>query len=50
MSIKRIIFYLLIPFLSLLMSACSGGGSGEATVDPASSDWDTLVWDQGDWK
>lgn len=53
MNIRRIIVYLLIPFFSLLMSACGSGGSSEAAVDPAvvpaSSNWDTMVWDQGDW-
>jgi hypothetical protein len=40
MCIKRIIVYLLIPFLSLLMSACGGGGGGDtaAAVTPTNTD------------
>jgi hypothetical protein len=38
MCIKRIIVYLLIPFLSLLMSACGGGGDTAAAVTPTNTD------------
>ena len=40
----------MIPFCCLLISACSGGGSGDDTPDPANgSDWDKMEWDKGEW-
>jgi hypothetical protein len=38
----------LLLILVAVFSACSGGGgSGD---EPASSNWDELVWDEGDWQ
>ena len=50
---KQVVYILLFLF-TILLTACSGGGSsgdsGDATVDPAkSSEWDKMEWDKGQW-
>ena len=40
---KRILIAALVAFL---LTACGGGSDGSATV---SSDWNQMVWDEGEW-
>ena len=35
----------IVSFL-LLLTGCGGGGGSD---DEPSSDWDEMVWDEGDW-
>lgn len=37
-------------FYTLLLAACGGGGGGNATTTTPDSDWDTMKWDDGNWK
>lgn len=47
MTIKRVAVLLLISAAALFTS-CSGGGSG-SDMQP-STDWDSMIWDQGHWE
>jgi len=40
---------LLAAAVLLLLTACGGGG-GDSVPAVESSDWDTMVWDKGEWK
>ena len=45
---------LLIPVaLAFLIAGCGGGGGGSSSNPPppsnGTSDWDSMVWDQGTW-
>jgi len=47
MTIKRMAAALTIG-ATILLSSCSGGGSSSGAAPP-SSNWDSMVWDQGNW-
>jgi predicted small lipoprotein YifL len=49
---KRNLRAAFVVFLGLLtLAACGGGGGGGGETPPSStsSNWDQLVWDQGNW-
>jgi hypothetical protein len=49
MSLRRIAAIVLIG-TALLLDSCGGGGGGGGGGTPApSSNWDSMVWDQGNW-
>ncbi|MCF6257499.1 MAG: hypothetical protein L3J98_00870 [Gammaproteobacteria bacterium] len=41
-----------IPVLGILLLTACGGGGGNSNDNPAeeSSDWNSMVWNQGKWK
>ncbi len=43
---------MVISMLLVLLTSCSGGDDTPSTQQPVQtqSDWDTMVWDQGDWE
>lgn len=43
----RVFGSLVIAILLFCFSGCGGGGGGSSTT---SSNWDQLVWDQGNWQ
>jgi len=49
MTIKRAAGALIIA-ATIWLSSCGGGGFEESSPDAApSSNWDSMVWDQGNW-
>jgi len=44
------IVYLIVALTAIMLSACGGGGGGGDGNVTASSQWDTMKWDQGEWK
>ena len=41
----------LIALAVIALSGCGGGGGGSSSSPPApSSNWDSLVWDQSNWR
>jgi hypothetical protein len=39
-----------VSILLALVSCGGGGGGGSTPVGPPGGNWDTLVWDQGNWQ
>jgi len=35
---------------SMLITSCGGGGGGSDDTDSISSNWDEMIWDQGNWE
>ena len=48
MSIRRMATALAIG-AALLLGSCSGGGGGGGGTPTPSNNWDSMVWDQGNW-
>jgi hypothetical protein len=48
MTLRRIAAIALIG-MALLLDSCSGGGGGSGGAAAPSSNWDSMVWDQGNW-
>jgi hypothetical protein len=42
--------YLIVAIVAMMLSACGGGGGDGDDNTTASSKWDTMKWDQGQWK
>ena len=54
-NIKRTVVNLVSAFALLFLLSCGGGSSSTAPPDdpvdpPANNNWDSLVWDQGEWQ
>ena len=47
MKRRNLIAYLMVALFAIVLSACGGDGDSNTT---ASSQWDTMKWDQGKWK
>jgi len=47
MTLRRIAAIALIG-IALLLDSCGGGGGPGGAAAP-SSNWDSMVWDQGNW-
>ena len=43
----RILAATLLIGVAMVLSACGGGSSGNAS--PPSNNWDSMLWDQGNW-
>ena len=58
MSKKRELMVTAITCLALFLTACGGGGSGGGgngnnnnnPPQTSSNNWDSLVWDEGEWQ
>jgi len=48
MTLRRIAAIVLIGTALVLVSCSRGGGSNDGAPAP-SSNWDSMVWDQGTW-
>ncbi|HNP65241.1 MAG TPA: hypothetical protein PKH39_14995 [Woeseiaceae bacterium] len=47
MTIKCVVTMLILS-TALLLASCGSDG-GKETNEPPSNDWDSMVWDQGNW-
>jgi hypothetical protein len=47
MTIRRVALALAIG-AAMLLCDCGGGGGGDSGAAP-SNNWDSMVWDQGNW-
>lgn len=45
---KRLASALLIG-AAMFLSSCGGGGGSSGATAPPSNNWDSMVWDQGNW-
>ncbi len=47
---KRVAVALMIG-ATILLSSCGGGGGGgsSSSAAPPSNNWDSMIWDQGNW-
>lgn len=48
MASKRVLTGISILFVLVTLAACGGGG-GAGAPPPPSNQWDSMVWDQGNW-
>ena len=54
-KIKRVFFYTFSILTLCILSSCGGGGGGDEPSPPppppvSDNNWDSLVWDQGEWQ
>ena len=51
---KRILIHTFSVLTICLLSSCGGGGGSDEPEPPppptANNNWDSLVWDQGEWQ
>ena len=40
---------LLVSWICLVLFGCGGGGGSSDSASAPSNNWDSLVWDQGNW-
>ena len=47
----RILAATLLIGVAMVLSACGGGGGGGSSgnASPPSNNWDSMLWDQGNW-
>jgi hypothetical protein len=48
MTLRRIAAIVLIG-TSLLLGSCGGHGGSSSSAAPPSNNWDSMIWDQGNW-
>ena len=46
----RLVKLLPVLLAGLILGACGGGGGGPSpSPAPPSNNWDSMIWDQGNW-
>jgi hypothetical protein len=48
MTIQRVATALMIG-AAILLCSCGGGGGSSNSAAPPSNNWDSMIWDQGNW-